>query len=315
MYDSNSLELVVARQVEIAPLFYNGGMDNLLQAIETHVMAFIPDVSTAKGRSEIKSIAYKVAQSKTAIDDAGKNLVADKKKEIQAVDELRRSCRDRLDALKEKVREPLTNWELAEEQRKKRHADRLDELRLLSQVYDENGAVNRSSALETALATAEATVIDGSWEEFQAKAEETKADVIARLQGLIPIARQHEENEREVERLRKEAEERQRRDHEERLRREGEDRAKKALEGKERELLRREVQAEVKAEMQQQAAPPISAAPAEPVPGLMIMGHKEEVREGMAQVFQSLFSVSSTRAKLMVATIDAGGVPNLKIIY
>lgn len=75
------------------------------------------DLTTEMGRKNIASMAYKVARTKTAIDDAGKQLTADWRKQIGLVDESRREIRNRLDALKDAVRRPLTEWESAKEKR------------------------------------------------------------------------------------------------------------------------------------------------------------------------------------------------------
>ena len=58
---------------------------------------------TEKGRKHFASVAYKVARSKTYIDDLGKNLVADAKKQISLVDAERKSIKDQLDLLKSEI--------------------------------------------------------------------------------------------------------------------------------------------------------------------------------------------------------------------
>lgn len=78
------------------------------------------DLTTERGRKAIASMAYKVARSKTAIDDAGKTLTQEWRDKISVVDNARRAIRDRLDALKDTVRQPLTDWEVAEDARVKR---------------------------------------------------------------------------------------------------------------------------------------------------------------------------------------------------
>lgn len=78
------------------------------------------DLTTDSGRKRIASMAYKVAQTKTAIDEAGKTLTAEWRDKIGVVDEARRNIRTRLDALKIEVRRPLTEWEEAEAARVQR---------------------------------------------------------------------------------------------------------------------------------------------------------------------------------------------------
>lgn len=75
------------------------------------------DLTTEAGRKRIASMAYKVARTKTAIDEAGKTLTAEWREKISVVDEARRNIRARLDDLKDEVRAPLTKWEADEEAR------------------------------------------------------------------------------------------------------------------------------------------------------------------------------------------------------
>ena len=95
-------------------------VQKILAQIEARAKAEIPDLSTAKGRAAVASLAHKVARSKTLLDDLGKGLVSEWKKQSADVDALRRTIRDRLDSLKVEVRAPLDEWEEAEKERKRR---------------------------------------------------------------------------------------------------------------------------------------------------------------------------------------------------
>jgi len=110
--------LVVAEKLDVAVLFTGDGMDRILKEIETKAMAHVPDISTDTGRDDIKSLAHKVARSKTLIDDLGKDTVSEWKKKAKAIDEHRKTARDFLDNLKVKVRQPLTDWEAIEAEKK-----------------------------------------------------------------------------------------------------------------------------------------------------------------------------------------------------
>jgi len=109
--------LIVAEKLDAVALYTEGGMDVILTEIGVKIKAFTPDVSTGKGREEIKSFAYKIARSKTLLDDLGKNLVAVQKAETKKVDVVRKKARDFCDTEKAKVREPLDEWEEAEAKR------------------------------------------------------------------------------------------------------------------------------------------------------------------------------------------------------
>lgn len=83
--------------------------------IKEEISSHVPSVATVMGRKAIASLAYKVVRTKTAIDDAGKELNEEARAKINAVDAQRRKIRDELDALAAEVRKPLTEWEQAEE--------------------------------------------------------------------------------------------------------------------------------------------------------------------------------------------------------
>jgi hypothetical protein len=91
--------------------------DDLFAHIKREIEAFEPDVSTAKGRDAIKSFAFKITRTKTAIDDAGKKLNEEARAKISVVDAARRDARETLEELAKSVRKPLTEWEEAEKAR------------------------------------------------------------------------------------------------------------------------------------------------------------------------------------------------------
>lgn len=96
-------------------IFRPGGIESILEQIAARARAEVPDVETHKGRSAIARLAHRVARSKTALDDAGKSLVAGWKQQAALVDAERKRARDFLDALKEEIRRPLTDWEQEQE--------------------------------------------------------------------------------------------------------------------------------------------------------------------------------------------------------
>lgn len=107
--------LIPLESVNAVEVFTGGGLDDLLARIRAEAVTLVPNVKTVAGRKEIASIAYKVSRSKTAIDEAGKALVADLKKQTGDIDSARKKARDSLDALRDEVRKPLTDWEAEQE--------------------------------------------------------------------------------------------------------------------------------------------------------------------------------------------------------
>ncbi|MGV1618706.1 hypothetical protein ACVSSV_11245 [Klebsiella quasipneumoniae] len=120
---SEIMDLVVIDKKNAMAVFTNNDqLDPLIEAIEKEARSLVPDVTTKKGRDAIASMAHKVARSKTYIDNAGKDLVAELKALPKQIDESRRVVRERLDALKDEVRRPLTEWEAEQERIKAEEA-------------------------------------------------------------------------------------------------------------------------------------------------------------------------------------------------
>lgn len=113
---SETTDLVVIEKANAMTVFKSADqIEDILQKVEREVMSFVPDVTTARGRKEIASLAYKVAQTKTYLDGLGKDLVAELKEIPKLIDANRKTVRDRLDELKEKARQPLTDYEVEQE--------------------------------------------------------------------------------------------------------------------------------------------------------------------------------------------------------
>ncbi|HDC4463347.1 TPA: hypothetical protein O8T84_001510 [Enterobacter kobei] len=114
--------VVIEKQNAMAVFTTKEQLDPIIEAIEKEARSLVPDVTTRKGRDAIASMAHKVARSKTYIDNAGKDLVAELKALPKQIDESRRIVRERLDALKDEVRRPLTEWEAEQERIKAEEA-------------------------------------------------------------------------------------------------------------------------------------------------------------------------------------------------
>ncbi|MDM3203016.1 hypothetical protein OGV58_13485 [Citrobacter sp. Cf097] len=123
---SEVTDLVVIEKSSAMAVFTNNEqLEPIIEKIEKEARSLVPDVSTKKGRDAIASMAHKVARSKTYIDNAGKDLVAELKALPKQIDESRRIVRERLDALKDEVRRPLTEWEAEQERIKAEEAAKI----------------------------------------------------------------------------------------------------------------------------------------------------------------------------------------------
>lgn len=174
-------------------------VDPILAAIKKAVADFVPDVTTAKGRKEIASMAHKVAQSKTYLEGIGKKL-ADEYKDIpKKIDANRRRIKDELDALKDEVRRPLTEWENAEAARVQGIKDRIESMR---EALARSGDTSTAIALE--IRTVESMAIDESFAEFAGDAAQVKDSVVRKLRNDFEAAVKYEAEQAELTRLREE---------------------------------------------------------------------------------------------------------------
>ena len=144
---SEITDLVVIEKKNAMAVFTNNDqLDPLIEAIEKEARSLVHDVTTKKGRDAIASMAHKVARSKTYIDNAGKDLVAELKALPKQIDESRRVVRERLDALKDEVRRPLTEWEAEQERIKAEEA--MNALHAEALVMNENIDLQRAIQYE-----------------------------------------------------------------------------------------------------------------------------------------------------------------------
>ena len=136
---SEITDLVVIEPVNALAVFKSADqIEEILQKVEREVMSFVPDVTTAKGRKEIASLAYKVAQTKTYLDGLGKDLVAELKEVPKLIDANRKTVRDRLDALRDKARQPYTDWEAEQERIKQEEEARIAAEKLAAQIESDH---------------------------------------------------------------------------------------------------------------------------------------------------------------------------------
>lgn len=245
--------VVIEKQNAMAVFTTKEQLDPIIEAIEKEARSLVPDVSTRKGRDAIASMAHKVARSKTYIDNAGKDLVAELKALPKQIDESRRIVRERLDALKDEVRKPLTDWENAESARKDALQQRLTDLRSLADVIDGVGNYLPSVEIQQRIESAKAVALDDSWQEVAAEAGVAKDATIQQLEAALIVAKQREHEAAELERLRKEAEEKARLEREENIRREAAEKARRDAEQKAKAELeaaaRREAEEKARAEL------------------------------------------------------------------
>ena len=184
-------------------------VDDILSAIEKEVKSFVPDLTTAKSRKEITSLAFKVTRSKTAFDEVGKEINRVGREKLNAVDAERRKIRETLDALAKDVKKPLVEWEGKETKRIEAHKTALEKFDV-SHIT----AFSASADLQMHLDRIGDIEVGDEWEEFQVGAKAKKLAAMVAIKGYLLTAREREANQLELEQLRADKIERDRKDRE-----------------------------------------------------------------------------------------------------
>ncbi|EPL4123818.1 cell envelope biogenesis protein TolA [Citrobacter amalonaticus] len=196
---SEVTDLVVIEKSNAMAVFKSADqIEDILQKVEREVMSFVPDVTTAKGRKEIASLAYKVAQTKTYLDGLGKDLVAELKEIPKLIDANRKTVRDRLDELKEKARKPLTDYEVEQERIKQEEEAKRAAEELAKKIEsDHEMALLMNDAFDRELAEKKAEqerLRIAHEEEIKRQAEErAKRDAEEKAAAEIAAAKKREE--------------------------------------------------------------------------------------------------------------------------
>ena len=172
------------------------GLDPWLEKITVEAKSLVADLSTKKGRDAIASMAYKVRQSKTALDKIGKELVDQLKEQPKLVDAERKRMRDYLDSLAEEVRKPLDEFEAREAARIENHKRMIAHLEGVG-----NGFIGPDvQPFGLLFAELESIVVDARFEEFEAEIHRAKEAAKAKLTAAF-AEQQRREAEAFIEKL------------------------------------------------------------------------------------------------------------------
>lgn len=114
-------EIVLLPPITAIQLFTDGGVRSILDKIKAEAKSIVTDATTESGRKEIKSLAYKIAQTKTAMDEMGKSLTEEQREFIARINAERKTIVTELDELKEEIRRPVTEYEEREKARVAKH--------------------------------------------------------------------------------------------------------------------------------------------------------------------------------------------------
>lgn len=151
-------------------VFGHHSLNRFVELVRAQVINEVPDLSTATGRKRIASLAATVARSKTAVDDKGRDYLRVLKAQPKVIEAELREFNAAMDALRDEVRKPLTDWEARQEAAKQALQGAIAKLEAhYTQRADASAETLRGAlaALEQEPVTAE--VFGARLEEAQAK--------------------------------------------------------------------------------------------------------------------------------------------------
>lgn len=223
------MELISIEAVQANPLAVftaENGLDPYLNQIKAEVDAFVPDMATDKGRKEIASFAHKIARSRTALDNIGKDLKASIMEQPKLIDAERRRVREILEGWQAQVRAPLTEFEEAEKARIAEIQKRIDDITALPEQLKEHGATSEIIAKKIE----EITTEQFDYQEIQSDADAAKFVAIQKLTALKAEVEKAEIEAKEAEAKRLEAEKIAQAEREAQIKADAEARAQAAIE-------------------------------------------------------------------------------------
>ena len=186
--EQNSNEVIEAFKIE-------GGAQALFDRIASQARSIVPDLSTDKGRKAIASVARKVATTKTAFDAHGKALKEQYTVITNKIDADRKLFRDQCDALRDEVRQPLTDWEQAEKDRVAKHENSILVIKEHLQELDSLNAERIANRIEHL----ENFDVDYTFEEYEDQAKLARFETLETLRKALAEREKYEAEQAELE--------------------------------------------------------------------------------------------------------------------
>jgi colicin import membrane protein len=335
MSDSKALVLTDEITEDKWPEIYGvGKVNDYYEQARAEALSEVPDLSTLKGREAIASNAHKVSRSKTFVEKPGRAyLKYIKETKCAAIEKELREFVEKMDALRDEVRKPLTDWDAeqkrikAEKEAAEAEADRVRLAEIAARELQEQ--VDRDHELAIYLyadylrekeAAAKQAIIDA---EIAAQKQKEREEQIAKKAAENARIAAEQAAAAEVERARREKTEaeaaalRQQQEAERaaaKAKADAEAAAKAAQERAEREK-----QAAIEAERQRVAAEAAAQA-AEAERRKEDLENQKRINNEMLDDFMSLkliedAGVTEAQIKAVITVIAKGLVRNIKINY
>ena len=204
-------------------------IESIRDQVDDKINGVVWDFTKKKDRDLVASLAHKVARSKTAIDAEGKKLKEQYTVITDKIDAERKLAREALDAEKDRIRKPLTDWENAGKERKASHEGRIFGIKRLVELCEDQNSV----FIQDQILALDVLIID-NFEEYEQEAKLAKFETLEKLRNILKTREIYEAEQAELEALRLAEQQRIQREHEERIAREATEKAQCEAEEKAR---------------------------------------------------------------------------------
>ena len=229
----NEIQVIDQGKIEVA--FKERKSKELFSELSEMAKSIVVDLSAKNGPKELRSIVYKVRQSKTAFDDFGKDAKEQITQAVKSIDEDRKYFRESCDDLIAELMAPLVAIEVAEQNRVSEIKKRISffEVRFNS-VFDQN-----SNFIKDVLQEVKQKEIDSSFQEFESQARLARFEAIEKIEAALENQLEVEKKQQEELELQKKIEEenrikseQQQKEREEEIKREATEKANREAEEK-----------------------------------------------------------------------------------
>lgn len=195
-------EINETKAVELGPLIYTnkGSLTPYLEHIKASVNE-VPDLTTAKGRDRIASLAAQVSRSKVAIEKPGRAYLKHVKAVVKPIEQHLKEFVDSCDALRDEVRAPLTKWEEEQRANQERLQAKVDYFGEEYQSMLENMPSNlheRAGFIKAVLDDIKAEPVGDDFESMKEAGEAAKAQVVEKMTLAYQAALIESDNQRKA---------------------------------------------------------------------------------------------------------------------
>ncbi|MGI2045974.1 hypothetical protein [Shewanella oncorhynchi] len=198
-------EINETKAVELGPLLYTqaGALKPYFEHIKASVNE-VPDLTTAKGRDRIASLAASVSRSKGVVEKPCRAYLKYLKAVVKPVEQNIKEFVDDCDDLRDKTREPLTKWEADQEATRQRLQAKVDYFGEEYQSMLENMPGNlheRADFIKAVLEDIKAEPVGDDFEAMIEAGTAAKAEIIGKMTLAYQAALIESDNQRKADAL------------------------------------------------------------------------------------------------------------------